>query len=191
MYFSFLFSSFVDLVLQVWKINTKYIRNAFKVHTGSQWVLSLNFSPNGRLLISASPDNTLRLWNMRDGAAKVLTDDDPTFIDEPCFTSAAFSPDSRTVAASHRDGMVRIWVVCTGQLIRKVMAHVNWAWGLAFMPDGKGLVSGGGDDIMRYWDNNSLDTQFGAQMRPQRKFLGHKVLSDLLPVNPATNPSIP
>ena len=30
---------------------------------------------------------------------------------------------------------------------------------------------------MRYWDNNSLNTQFGAQTRPQREFLGHEVRS--------------
>jgi WD40 repeat protein len=47
------------------------------------------------------------------------------------------------VAASHRDGIVRMWDVCTGQLTRRMKAHLDWANCVAFMPDGKGLVSGG------------------------------------------------
>jgi WD40 repeat protein len=139
-------------------------------------------------------DNTVRLWNMRDGATKLLNEENPTFLDDPCYRSAVFSPDGRYVAASHRDGMVRIWDVCTGQLMRRMKAHMDWANCVAFMPDGKGLVSGGSDRKLRYWDVSSLDsTRFQARSRitkdshretpgmdkqasrPEWKFSGHEV----------------
>jgi glucose repression regulatory protein TUP1 len=179
----------VDLILQIWEIDTKYVRNAFKGHT--HWIGSLRFSPNGRLLVSASDDNTARLWNMRDGAAMFLIEDklEPTFLNNPYYTSAAFSPDGRYVAASHRDGIVRIWNARTGQLMRKLKVHINPVDDIAFMPDGKGLVSGGSDMTLMYWDVSSLDTaQFCAssttnylhkrlsgveeQTRPEREFSG-------------------
>ena len=130
--------------------------------------MSLDFSPNGRLLLSASADNTVRLWNMRDGATKLLTEENPTILDHPCYTSAVFSPDGSYVAASHRDGVVRIWSVHTGRLTKRMEAHHSWANSVAFVPDGKGLVSGGGggDGKLRYWDVSSLDST-RSRSRPQ------------------------
>jgi len=180
------------IFLQIWEINTKYVRNAFKGHT--RYIYTLNFSPNGRLLVSASGDNTVRLWNMHDGATKLLTEEDSIFLVNSFYSSADFSPNGRYVAASHRDGMVRIWDLYTGQLARRIKAHMLWANCVAFMPDGKGLVSVGSDYALRYWDVSSLDsTCFQARSRmtknshgetpgmdkqvsmPERKFVGHEV----------------
>src|SRR5260221_14499534 len=105
------------IFLQIWEINTKYVRNAFKGHT--YFITTLDFSPNGRLLVSASGGNTVRLWNMHDGATKFLTDENATILDD-YYYSAVFSPNGRYVAASHSDGMVRIWDVYTGQLTRRM-----------------------------------------------------------------------
>jgi len=137
----------------------------FGMHSKDTLVISsLNFSPNGRLLVFTSDDNTLRLWNMHDGATKLLIEENPTFLDDPCYPSAGFSPDGRYVAASHRDGMVRIWDVCTGQLMRRMKAHTDWATCVVFTPDGKGSISGGSDYRLRYWDVSSLDsTRFRAR----------------------------
>ena len=165
--------SHMFIFLQIWEINTKYVRNAFKGHT--RFIYTLDFSPNGRLLVSASNDNTVRLWNMHDGATKLLTEENPTFLDDPCYPSAVFSPNGRYVAASHRDGMVRIWNIYTGQLTRRMKVQSDWAGDVAFMPNGKGLVSGvwGRDYKLRYWDVGFLDsTRFGA--RPQTSITSHK-----------------
>jgi len=176
------------IFLQIWEINTKYVRNAFKGHT--RCIFTLNFSPNGRLLVSTSNDNTVRLWNMHDGATKLLTDENPTFLTSSSYHSAGFSPNGRYVASSHRDGTVRIWDVYTSQFTRRMKAHASWVSYVAFMPDGKGLVSGGWDHKLRYWDVSSLDsTRFGTRSQttrtssgfeeqtwmPEREFVGHEV----------------
>ena len=103
---------------------------------------------------------------MRDGATKLLAEENPTILDHPCYTSAVFSPDGSHVAASHRDGVVRIWSVYTGRLTKRMEAHHNWVFSVAFVPDGKGLLSGGGDGELRYWDVSSLDSP-RSRSRPQ------------------------
>lgn len=137
----------------------------------------------------------MRLWNIRDGASELLTEDSPTFLDNPCYTSAIFSPDGRYVAASHRDGVVRIWDARTSTFLRRVRAHVDWVFDVRLMPDGKGLLSGSADRTLGYWDIGSLyTTRFSPkssmrkrlprevtgveeQTRPERRFLGHTVRS--------------
>jgi WD40 repeat protein len=143
-------------------VRTKFVRNAFKGHT--KGVYNLDFSPNDRLLVSTSDDRTIRVWNMHDGAVRLLIEDSLSY-------RCVFSPDGRSVVASHEDGMVRIWDVRTGQLIRRVQAHEDQMYDVAFMPDGKGFVSASEDTTMKYWDITSLDTDEFLE----REFLGHKV----------------
>ena len=82
----------------------------------------------------------------------------------------------------------------TGRLTKRTEAHHNWTNSVAFVPDGKGLVSGGWDWKLRYWDVSSLDsTRSRSRFRPQttkdsrrrssvaewilpeKEFVGHKV----------------
>lgn len=158
------------------------MRNAFKGHTN--WINSLDFSPNSPLLVSASDDETIRIWNIRDGAAQVLKEDNPSFLG---YTSAVFSPDGRFIAASHFDSMVRIWDRRTGNLLRKVKADINWVFDVAFMPNGKGLVSGSRelkyfDDMSLYADRLASSQAIGDSQREEgevlqisREYTGHEV----------------
>ena len=143
---------------------------------------------------------------MRDGTTKDLTDGNTGSY----YTSAVFSPDGQYVAASHHDGRLRLWHVCTGQLIRRVKAHKDIAFDVKFTPDGKGLVSGGGDKTLKYWDISSWDTiirerqmtdqnQFVSALEeetlPDRQYSGHMVRSfhshlGLLPQLTASHPSL-
>jgi WD40 repeat protein len=47
---------------QIWDIATKRIRMVFDAH--EQEVYSLEFSRNGRLIVSGSGDKTVRIWDM-------------------------------------------------------------------------------------------------------------------------------
>jgi WD domain, G-beta repeat len=46
---------------QIWDIATKHILSIFEGHKDR--VISLNFSRDGRLIISGSRDNTVRIWD--------------------------------------------------------------------------------------------------------------------------------
>ena len=72
-------------------------------HTES--VRSISFSPDGKLLASASEDESVRIWNLETGAAQMLKGH------ALWVTSVAFSPDGKLVASGSGDETIRFWDV--------------------------------------------------------------------------------
>src|SRR5262249_12649888 len=59
--------------------------------------------------------------------------------------TVAFSPEGKTLASGSHDRTVRLWDVATGKELLPFEGHRSIVRSLAFMPDGKTLVSNGWD----------------------------------------------
>ena len=99
-------------------------------------VQAMRFSPDGRLLATASADHSVCLW---DGATGHLV---RTLVDcDDLLYAIAFSPDSQLLAAGSWDGFVRIWDVNSGQLritlVQKPLSRDGRSEWLAVSPDGR------------------------------------------------------
>ena len=146
-----------------------------KGHKGT--VYDVVFSPSGRLLVSGSADNSVRIWNTHDGSSKVL----PVTGAPSSFICVIFGPDGRYVAAGNADNSLWIWDSRTQRLVAKWWGHTGSVWSAVFTPDGKGLISGALDDTVKYWDMSLLGSRQGASALHEegfplvRNFLGHKV----------------
>ncbi|MFF4350448.1 AAA family ATPase [Streptomyces sp. NPDC001530] len=122
-------------------------------HTGAVYLTS--FSPNGRILATASYDRTVRLWNVADPTR-------PKPLGKPLtghtswVSSAVFSPDGHTLASAGDDGTIRLWNVrdpSHPQPIGKPLTgHGGTIYLLAFSPDGSTLASSSEDHTVRLWD---------------------------------------
>lgn len=76
----------------------------------------------------------------------------------------AVSQDGRYIASGNVNGEVTLWDVQAGKMKWKstghkvtnsVMWNYNWVWSSAFTPDGKTLLTGGGNKIIRLWDTET------------------------------------
>ncbi len=72
--------------------------------------------------------------------------------EEVPFSCVAFTPDSRLLAASGADGIVRVWDVLGGERRAFFPAHGQPTSSLAFSPDQRTLASGGADRLVKLWD---------------------------------------
>jgi WD40 repeat protein len=127
-------------------------------HTGS--VMSVAFSPDGRILASGCRDDTMRLWEVATGKLdETLTGHTGDVY------GVAFSPDGKLLASASGDKTIRLWDVATRRVVRTLDGHDDLVRSVAFFPDGGKLVSSSADKAVRVWDV--------GEGTLQRTFTGH------------------
>jgi len=115
-------------------------------------VMSLAFSPDGRLLASgsgrASRNGEIKLWNMENG---MLTRALPQPHADTVMT-LAFSSRGDLLASGATDRFVKVHRVADGNPIRSFEGHAGHVLALSWQANGQRLASAGADYSIRIWD---------------------------------------
>ncbi len=151
------FSMPADAALSA-SLNQLYNRQIFRGHTGA--VYSVAFSPDGKLVLTASQDGTARLWDIATG------NELRRFAGHKGgLAAAAFSPDGRYIVTGGNDQTIRLWDAASGAQLRLLSGHAAGVSSVAFSPDGRYVLSASGDTTAELWD--------AASGQPVRTFSGH------------------
>ena len=130
-----------DCPIKLWDAQTGRERATLKGHTG--FVASVAFSPDSQRLVSASADQTIKVWDIATGKQLLPLLEGHT----GGVSSAAFSPDGQRIASASVDGTVKLWEAATGRELvtykeHKAISSLAGVMAVAFSPDGRWLASG-------------------------------------------------
>jgi WD40 repeat protein len=131
---------------RLWNVATRRGIGA-AMNAGRGPVVAVTFSLNGRLLATTGYDGSARIWSaatQRQAGKPLATSG---------VITVTFSPDSKLVATVGAGfGFTRVLSVATDRQIGTLMsAGFTSAFGVAFTPDGKTLVTTDTDGTIRQW----------------------------------------
>jgi len=126
-------------------------RRALRGH--SHFVEDVVISSDGQFALSASWDNTLRLWDISAGVTA------RTFVGHTKeVLSVAFSADNRQIISGSRDRTIRLWnTLAKCKAVIQDKGHTHWISCVKFSPNigNPVVVSAGWDNIVKVWDQAS------------------------------------
>jgi len=114
-------------------------------HTNSIYGVAL--SVDGRRAVSASSDQTLKVWDVEKGreirALQGHTDS---------VLGVALSVDGRRAVSASSDRTLKVWDLETGRELRTLQGHRDRVTGVALSGDGRRAVSASEDQTLKVWD---------------------------------------
>jgi WD40 repeat protein len=150
-----------DKTISEWDVATGKETKVWKAH--DDVVLTLTFSPDHRVLASGGfGDLTVKLWDTATWREIRTLAEKKTAGFTEALKPIAFSPNGKLIAAStvgfdpklRQYAYIRtlVWNVGTGEKLFTLGGHKLDVDALAFTPDGRFLVTGGTDTVIKFWD---------------------------------------
>lgn len=147
-----------DRKLTSWRLDKKhllhtYLDRALSFKSGSACshlgaIEAIAYSPDGKIVASASADKTIKIWNIYNGECKTTL-----AMHEASVLCLAISPDGQFLASGSADNTIGIWSLSGNRRERlKSDCEVR---AIAISPDSKVLASGGASGEVTLWDLQS------------------------------------
>ncbi|MFB2919839.1 AAA-like domain-containing protein [Aerosakkonema funiforme] len=116
--------------------------NHFSGHQAA--VMTVDISPDSKLIASASVDKTIKVWRV-DGTEIATLKGHQAIV-----RRVKFSPDGQLIASGSDDGTVKLWKL-DGTLLKTFQGHSLAVWGVAFSPQGNTIASASQDNTVKLW----------------------------------------
>jgi WD40 repeat protein len=131
-------------IVKLWKPDGTLIKTLDGHNEGSS---SINFSPDGQMLATASYNGIVKLWKLDGTLVKNLNGGNKGV------SSISFSSDGQMLATANYDGTVKLWQP-NGTLFKTFIADNLAVNSISFSPDGRILATAGSNGTARLWTRN-------------------------------------
>lgn len=142
----------LDASVRVWDATTGRQAVALQGHTHT--VDAVRFLPDGRQLLSASWDGTIRRWDLATGGeAQRYNIPYEAGSAPPRVYMIELLPNGQQFVSGSQDGVIRLWDIDSGEILREYHGHTAQVNGVHISGDGTLMASASGG-----WDSNGDDS---------------------------------
>lgn len=136
-----------DFTILLWE-PAKSSKPIAKMHGHQKAVNHVAFSPDGRYIASCSFDNSVKLWDGRDGKFIATLRGHVGAVYQ-----CAWSSDCRLLVTCSKDTTLKVWDVRTKKLMSDLPGHKDQVYAVDWSVDGRKVASGGKDKHVRLWSH--------------------------------------
>lgn len=133
-----------DRQLRLFDLKDGTLLRTFTGHTSH--ITEVRFSPNGKNILSASEDYTMRYWDTETGQCLTVIQDTSQVY------SAKLSPNGSNILSGNQWGMIRYWQTDGTRIMTFSSTHNGAVRGVDIFIDGLYALSGGDDGYIKYFD---------------------------------------
>ena len=143
-----LFSAGDDGVIACWHLDERQQWQTAELYRGHEdAVTDLALSPDGNLLASASADETIRLWQLKDNECVAVLRGHQARV-----LAVSFAADSKRLVSGGEDSRGMVWDLQTGDRITVLAGHSAAVNSVDFSPDGRRVITGSQDNLVKLWN---------------------------------------
>lgn len=141
----YLVSGSDDFTMFLWQPE-KHTKPLTRLTGHQQLINDVKFSPDCRVIASASFDKSIKLWDGKTG--KYIA----SFRGHvQAVYQVAWSADSRLLCSGSADSTLKVWDVKSRKLMLDLPGHADEVYAIDWSPDGQRVVSGGKDKVLKLW----------------------------------------
>ena len=154
----YLYNIYIDKTIRLWNLKDFTSKMLFQGH--GKDVLSVGFSSDNRMIVSAGRDRTIRMWNTL-GVLKWTIDS----AHDDWVSQVLFSKDKNTyIISAGWDKKIKIWDQ-NMNMKTSLAGNTRAINAIAISPNGQFLASGGREGVVRIMNlhNNTLTRSFDCK----------------------------
>lgn len=120
-------------------------------------VNAVTWSPDGKLIASASDDTYVQVFDASSGKRKLIYTGHTEEV-----AAVSWSPDGKLIASGGQDGTAQVWNAVSKARILTYKEHADRVNGISWSSDSQLIASGSDDKTVQVWDpfNGTLDFDF-------------------------------
>lgn len=140
-------SAGLDKTIFLWDVNTLTALTASNntvttstLNGSKDSIYSLAMNPSGTIIVSGSPENTLRVWDPRSSSKMMKLKSHTENV-----KALVVSPDGTQVVSGSSDGTIKLWNLGQQRCVQTLHIHTEGVWTLLMTDNFSHVISGSRD----------------------------------------------